>query len=175
MPILTPIAFMFKKQVVVIGDSEASSDELDAAYALGKLLASMNVVVVTGGRGGVMEAVSRGVREAGGLSVGILPGEDFREANPFCDVIIPTGMGHARNAITAMAGHAVVGIGGGAGTLSELALASIYGRPVFVLTGHGGWSDRLAGTVIDPKYGGKITACKDLDELKRHLDRILNG
>lgn len=166
---------MSKTQIVVIGDSDAPEAELGTAYALGRLLASMDVAVITGGRGGVMEAVSRGVREAGGLSVGILPGEDFGEANPYTDVVIPTGMGHARNAVTAMAGHAVVGIGGGAGTLSELALAAIYGRPVFVLTGHGGWSDRLAGTVIDPKYGGKITACKDLDELKRHLDRILNG
>ena len=94
------------------------------------MLAEAGAVVVTGGRGGVMEAASKGVREAGGITVGILPGVDRREANPWVTVAVPTGMGEARNALVARAADAIVAIGGEWGTLSEIALARKAGKPV---------------------------------------------
>jgi hypothetical protein len=87
-------------------------------------------VVVCGGLGGVMEAACRGAKEAGGLTVGILPGADRAAANAFVDVAIPSGLGEARNALVVRAADSVVAVGGGYGTLSEIALALKAGKRV---------------------------------------------
>ncbi len=131
--------------VTVIGSSAPISEGVRRiAERVGELLAERGAVVVTGGRGGVMEAVCRGARRAGGLTVGILPGVDRSEANEYVDVAIPTGMLHARNAINVLAGDAVIAIGGGPGTLSEIGLALAYGKPVVAIRGTGGVADLLA-------------------------------
>lgn len=135
--------------VTVIGSSAANRWELDAAYTVGKLLAERGAVLVCGGRGGVMEAAAKGAKEAGGLTVGILPGTERREANPYIDVAIPTGLGHARNAVNVLAGDAVIAVGGGPGTLSEIGLALAYGRPVVALRGPG-----AAGLLAGRELGG---------------------
>jgi uncharacterized protein (TIGR00725 family) len=93
-------------------------------------LASRGVVLVCGGLGGAMEAACRGAKGAGGATVGILPGADRDDANEFVDVTIPTGLGQARNAVVTLAGDALIAIGGGHGTLSEIALALRRGRRV---------------------------------------------
>jgi uncharacterized protein (TIGR00725 family) len=93
-------------------------------------------VLVCGGRGGAMEAACRGAKEADGLTVGILPGSDRSEANPFVDVVVPTGLGEARNALVVGAADVVIAIGGGYGTLSEIALALKAGKRV---VGLGTW------------------------------------
>ncbi len=108
----------------------ATAAELGAAEELGRLLAEAGVVVVSGGLGGVMEAACRGARSVGGLTLGILPGRDRREANPHVEVAVPTGMGEARNALVVRAADAVVAVGGAYGTLSEIALALKTGKPV---------------------------------------------
>jgi len=90
---------------------------------VGRELGSRGVVLVCGGLGGVMEAACRGAKGAGGMTVGILPGSDRSDANQFVEVAIPTGLGEARNALVVRAADAVVAIGGGYGTLSEIALA----------------------------------------------------
>ncbi len=100
------------------------------AETVGRVLALGGATLVCGGRGGVMEAACRGARSAGGLTVGILPGDDASAANPFVDVVIATGLGEARNAIVARAARAVVAIGGRYGTLSEIAFALKRGLPV---------------------------------------------
>ncbi len=120
-------------RVAVIGAGEASAEEYDAALALGAALAERGAVVVCGGRTGVMEAVARGASEAGGLTVGILPERDAAEANPWIVLPLPTGMGEARNALVVRAAEAVVAVGGGWGTLSEIALARKMGLPVATL------------------------------------------
>jgi uncharacterized protein (TIGR00725 family) len=94
------------------------------------------VIVVTGGCTGVMEAASKGAREAGGTTLGILPGADRREANAWVSVAVPTGMGEARNALVVRAADALVAVGGAWGTLSEIALARKTGKPV---TGIASW------------------------------------
>ncbi len=135
--------------VTVIGSSAATPWEAEAAYRVGFLLARRGAVVVTGGRGGVMEAASRGAKEAGGFTLGILPGTSRREANPYVDVAVPTGLGHARNAVNVLAGDAVIAVGGGPGTLSEIGLALAYGRPVVALRGPG-----AAGLLAGREVGG---------------------
>jgi uncharacterized protein (TIGR00725 family) len=117
-------------QISVIGDAAAERTRLETAYAVGRLAAERGWVVLTGGLGGVMEAASRGAAEAGGLTVGILPSYDTSTANEHVKVVIPTGLGHARNALVVAAGNGVIAVGGRYGTLSEIALALQLGKPV---------------------------------------------
>jgi uncharacterized protein (TIGR00725 family) len=116
--------------VAVIGPGD---EPTVAAAEVGRLLAERGAVLVCGGRGGAMEAACRGAKEADGLTVGILPGSDRSEANPFVDVVLPTGLGEARNALVVGAADAVIAIGGGYGTLSEIALALKAGKRVIGL------------------------------------------
>ncbi|HEY1594608.1 MAG TPA: TIGR00725 family protein [Thermoleophilaceae bacterium] len=121
----------------MIGPGDAGPGEVfDTAEELGRLLAEAGAVVVCGGLGGVMEAVCRGARSAGGLTLGILPGSDRREANPYVEVAVPTGLGEARNALVVRSADVVVAVAGGYGTLSEIAFALRDGTPV---VGVGTW------------------------------------
>lgn len=116
--------------VSVAGSPSASTRETEFAFELGGLLARAGFSIVCGGGAGVMEAVCRGALEAGGATIGILPGSDPSEANRYVQIAIPTGMGSARNRIVALAGTALVAVGGRYGTLSEVAFALDAGRPV---------------------------------------------
>lgn len=126
----------------VVGGAAPTEAEEAAAEAVGRALAAGGAVLVCGGRGGVMEAACRGAREAGGLTVGILPGGDRGEANPYVDIAIATGLGEARNAVIARTAQALIAIGGSYGTLSEIALALAFGKPV---VGLGTWEVRREG------------------------------
>ena len=116
--------------VAVVGPGDASPEEADAAEQVGAGLARAEAVVVCGGLGGVMAAACRGAYHAGGITVGILPGTDRAAANEWARVAIPTGMGEMRNALVVRAADAVIAVGGGYGTLSEVALALRTGVPV---------------------------------------------
>lgn len=122
--------------MAVVGPGAAGADELAAAEEIGRLLAEAGAVVVCGGLGGVMEAACRGARSADGVTLGILPGRDRRDANPYVGVAVPTGLGEARNALVVRAADAVIAIGGAYGTLSEIAFALKGGTPV---VGLGTW------------------------------------
>jgi uncharacterized protein (TIGR00725 family) len=147
-----------KLTIGVIGKNEQHAGErLDAATraaaeAVGRLIAARGGVVVTGGRQGVMEAASKGAREAGGLTIGFLPSLDKADANPYVDVVFPTGLGRARNLLTARACDALIMIGGEVGTLNELTIAYAEARPVVVLEGTGGWSDKLRGVLHKGRF-----------------------
>ena len=117
-------------QISVIGDAAAEPALADTARKVGRLAAERGWVVITGGMGGVMEAASRGAKEAGGTTVGILPTYDAATANEHVEIIIPTGLGHARNALVVAAASGVIAVGGRYGTLSEIALALKLGKPV---------------------------------------------
>lgn len=120
-------------RIAVVGAGSASPAEEEDAGAVGAALARSGAVLVCGGLGGVMEAAARGAREAGGTTVGILPGSDPAAANPWIAIPVPTGMGEARNALVVRAAAAVVAVGGAWGTLSEIALARTMGIPVTTL------------------------------------------
>lgn len=122
--------------IAVAGPGEADAPVLAAAEDLGARLAEAGYIVLTGGLGGVMEAASRGARSKLGATIGILPGEDPEEANGWVELAIPTGLGEQRNALVVAAARALVAVGRGHGTLSEIALALRAGRPV---VGLGTW------------------------------------
>lgn len=123
-------------RVSVVGGETVAKAEYETARAVGRLLGEGGHTVVCGGLGGVMEAACRGAREAGGHTIGILPGEDRAAANRWVETAIVTGLGHARNALVVSNGDAVVAVDGAGGTLSELGYAAVYGRPTAGLGTH---------------------------------------
>jgi len=141
--------------VAVIGDGSCSAETARLAEEVGRLLAENGAALVCGGLGGVMEAACRGAKQAAGLTIGVLPGRDRRDANSFVDVPIVTGMREARNIIVVSTGQSVIAIGGRFGTLSEIAHALRLGIPV---VGLGSWQlskegwDEAEGMVpaVDP-------------------------
>lgn len=152
-------------QIAVIG---SGAENEKRAEQVGRLLAERGATVVTGGRGEVMAAAARGAKSAGGATIGVLPGETREGVNEWIDYAVVTGVGHARNLAVVASGDAVIAVGGAWGTLSEIALAGVLGRPVVVL--EPGWAIdgvgivraaspeeavelalRLAGTAVDEK------------------------
>jgi uncharacterized protein (TIGR00725 family) len=127
------------RQVAVVGPRDAEIAQEREAYALGAGLARAGIVVVTGGLGGVMAAACRGAVEAGGTTLGLLPGEDSDAANSWVTTVVPTGLGEARDVLVVRSAAAVVAIGGGWGTLAEVALALRSRVPVL---GIGSWELR---------------------------------
>jgi uncharacterized protein (TIGR00725 family) len=121
--------------VAVCGASDPDADQRELAREVGRRLAEAGAVVLCGGLGGVMEAAAEGAARAGGTVVGILPDRDRSRANPHLTVAIATGLGEARNAVLTTAADAVIAIGRGWGTLSEVALARRGGRPVLTMAG----------------------------------------
>lgn len=119
--------------VGIIGPGDGGTRECEAAYEVASILATAGVPIVCGGRGGVMEAAARGASESGGIAVGILPEDDLSGANQYLTVAIPTGIGEMRNALIARSGICLVAIGGGMGTVSEMALGLKWSKPVFTL------------------------------------------
>jgi uncharacterized protein (TIGR00725 family) len=118
------------RYVGVVGPGEASASEAAVAEEVGGLLAEGGAVLVCGGLGGVMEAACRGAKSKLGLTVGLLPGLDRSAANGWVDVAVATGLGELRNGLIVRASDTLVAVGGGAGTLSEIAFALKAGRPV---------------------------------------------
>ena len=116
--------------VAVVGSGSAERDALVMAEEVGRLLATRGAIVLCGGLGGVMEAACRGAKSVDGMTVGLLPGSDRREANAWVDVAIPTGLGEARNALVVRAADVLIAIAGEFGTLSEIALALKTEKPV---------------------------------------------
>lgn len=122
--------------IAVIGAGEASFEEYEQAREIGRLVAERGGIVVCGGLGGIMETAARGATEAGGVAIGVLPDEDRRRANEYLSYSVATGMGQARNLAVVCSADAVIAVGGGYGTLSEIGLARKVGRPVVAL---GSW------------------------------------
>jgi hypothetical protein len=127
---------MSRKIVSVIGGHNCTDEVEQIAHNLGKKLAKVVGILVTGGLSGTMRAVCSGFKVGGGLTIGIIPGYDKKEANEFVDVVIPTGMGLARNVLVVKAADVVVALPGEAGTLSEIAYCLQFKIPVISL---GSW------------------------------------
>ena len=121
---------MNKGAIGVIGTGDDSEALCASAFEVGSLIAEAGFTLINGGLGGVMEASARGAKEKGGLTIGLLPGQDIEAANPYIDVAIPTGMGDMRNALIVRGATGIIAIGGSFGTLSEIALALKAGKSV---------------------------------------------
>lgn len=119
--------------IAVIGARQCDAETYALAEQVGYELARRGAIVVCGGLGGVMEGACKGAKRAGGLTIGILPGKTPREANPYVDIPIVTGLGEARNSIVVRTARAVIAVGGEYGTLSEIAFALKFGIPVIGL------------------------------------------
>ena len=163
----------------MIGGARASDDVLDLARELGEALVQAGYRIVCGGRTGIMAAVAEGAHRAtratGSDVIGILPSTDPGQANPYIDIVIPTGLGHARNVLVVAAGDAVVAVGGRSGTLSEIATAWTLGKPVIALSCTGGWAARLAGAPLDDRRDDAVidapTVASALQALRPLLTR----
>ena len=149
----------------------ASAGDVAAAYELGRLIALEGWALLTGGRAeGVMEAASRGAKEAGGLTVGLLPGEDTSQASEFVEVAIVTGLGQARNNVNVLSSRVVVACGMGAGTAAEVALAIKARKPV-VLLGAG----RAAEAFFQRLGGGRVSVAPDPASAVKEVRRLLGS
>ncbi|GJQ59254.1 MAG: TIGR00725 family protein [Candidatus Scalindua sp. AMX11] len=123
-----------KTCIAVIGsgsnEGDLNSDISKLAQAVGREIALRGAVLVCGGLGGIMLAAAKGAKEVGGITVGLVPGENPDSANSYIDISLPTGMGHARNVLVAYSGDAVIALSGSLGTLSEISFALIKEKPV---------------------------------------------
>ena len=122
-----------RKQIGVIGAGACGSEIRALAEMVGREVAKRGAVLLCGGLGGVMEAAAYGAKQEGGITLGILPGTLREEANPWIDIAVLSGMGHARNALIAQSSDALIAVNGEYGTLSEIALGLKMGKPVVVL------------------------------------------
>lgn len=154
------------RYAAVVGGGTCTTSEAATARSVGRGLAEAGFVVVTGGLGGVMEAACSGAHEAGGTTIGLLPGTDRAAANPDVDVALPTGMGEMRNVLVVRSVDVVVAVGGGHGTLSEIAFALRTGVPV---VGIGTW-DLARGGRADP-----VHHVADAAEAVAAADRLVPG
>lgn len=119
-----------RRLIAVCGESDPQTAFADIAFEVGRGVAEHGAVLICGGMTGVMEHAARGARSVGGLTIGLLPTDNVNDANAFIDIAIATGLGHARNAILALTADGVIAVGGGLGTLSEIALAVRNRKPV---------------------------------------------
>lgn len=163
------------KCIAIIGpnDSLCSKELSEFGFQLGQHIASENHSIVCGGMGGFMKAVCKGVKSSPnsfqGQTIGILPGVDCGEANPFIDVAIPTGIGIARNMIIIRMADIVIAAGGGAGTLSEIAFAWQLKKKVLCVTSFEGWAKDLAGKNLDKRQEGLLVPVSSIKEIQSCL------
>ena len=169
---------MRKKIVAVIGPSQSkcSKDTYEFAEQLGHTLASRGLSIVCGGKGGVMEAVCKGAKLSdqtfNGATIGILPEDNDEQVNEYVDIVVPTGIGIARNIVIINMADVVIALAGGSGTLSELAFAWQKNKPVFAFSQYPGWAAKLAGEQIDNAREDKIIRLDSMQQLSTHLDKI---
>ena len=150
---------MVKKQIGVIGAGACGSEIRALAEMVGREVAKRGAVLLCGGLGGVMEAAAYGAKQEGGITLGILPGTLKEEANPWIDIAVLSGMGHARNALIAQSSDALIAVNGEYGTLSEIALGLKMGKPVIVLESN--WE--IEGVSQGKKPGRSCRACFQAD------------
>ena len=152
----------------VVGPGRATTREVARAEQVGAEVARAGAILVCGGLGGVMEAACRGAVGAGGMTVGLLPGEERGDANPWVSVALPTGLGEVRNVLLVRAAQAIVAIGGGWGTLSEIALALRAGKVVVGLDSWAPDHPESPGPQVMPAEDPKIAVALALKSISSH-------
>ncbi|MBU1218748.1 TIGR00725 family protein [Myxococcota bacterium] len=165
--------------ISVIGSSGPISDNVcKIAREVGLIVGKSGLNLICGGRDGVMEAACKGMSEVSdrkGRSIAILPGNDASGANQYADVIIPTGIGYARNSIVALSGDIVIIIGGASGTLCEAAYAWQYDKIIVAMVKSGGVAVELGGKVLDYRRNDPVIACADMSQLEVLINNYKNG
>ncbi|MFP2905802.1 TIGR00725 family protein [Pyxidicoccus sp. 3LFB2] len=166
-----------RKQIAVVGGASEGEAALRLAAEVGRLLVDRGHRVVTGGLGGIMAAAARGAKSSAragdGDTIGVLPMLDPGAANPWVDIVVPTGMNFARNVVLVAMSDALIAIGGGAGTLSELALAWQHRLPIVAMDIGGGWSSRLGGELLDHRGTTPIAQAQSAVDAVARLDELL--
>jgi uncharacterized protein (TIGR00725 family) len=157
------------RQVCVLGSAEPGSPAYELAAAAGELLARLGITLVSGCGSPATRVAAERALAAGGLVVSIIPSDDIGVVGWPCSVLIPCGMGDARNLLMALAGDACLVIGGRAGTISEVCLAWLHHRPLLPLTGCGGWSDRLEQDPPDERRNSPILPWSSIATLEAQL------
>lgn len=160
------------RQVCVLGSAEPGSSAFEMAGAAGELLARLGITVVSGCGSPATRIAAQRAKDAHGVVVSIVPSDDISLEDWPCTVLIPCGMGDARNLLMALAGDACLVIGGRAGTISEVCLAWLHRRPLLPLTGCGGWSDQLEKNPPDERGNSRILSWSSLDALERNLRQL---
>jgi uncharacterized protein (TIGR00725 family) len=142
-----------KFQIAVIGyNGDACTGEAKRlAYETGKEIAKAGAVLVCGGLGGVMEAACKGAKDAGGTTIGIIPQDDFSHANKYCDIVICSTIGFARDFIVASSADGIIAVGGGVGTLTELSIGYMMKKRMVAVLGSGGVADSYGGKFLDER------------------------
>lgn len=154
---------MRKFQIAVVGYNKDRCTEQARvlAYEVGKEVARAGAVLVCGGLGGVMESACKGSKENNGFTIGIIPQDEFSFANGFCDVVICTGIGFARDFMIASSADGIIAIGGGVGTLIEMSAGYMIKKSIVVIAGSGGVADTYAGKYLDERNRVPILVAKD--------------
>lgn len=154
---------MRKYQIAVIGYNKdrCNDHSRNIAFEVGKEIARSGSILICGGLGGVMEAACRGAKENDGLTIGIIPQEEFSFANKFCDIVICTGIGFARDIIVATSADGIIAIGGGVGTMIELGVGYIKNKLMVVVAGSGGVSEMYGGKFLDERKIVPLMIAKD--------------
>ena len=165
-----------KRQILVIGHNTngCTPKHEKIAYDVGAEIAKSNSVLITGGLGGVMTAAAHGAHDANGLTVGIIPQDDSKMANEFCDIVVPTGMGLARDFLNALSSDGVIVVGGGCGTLSETTAAYMYNKPIVAIRNIGGSIEPYIDGFLDHRENVKIVGADTPQEaVKKILELII--
>jgi len=164
--------------VAVIGSGDADPDRDRIARAVGAVIAEAGYGLVCGGHGGVMEAACHGAHDilgpGSGRILAILPGADKAAANLYADIVVPSGLGYARNLLVVLSADAVVAVGGSSGTLSEIAHAWQLGKPICALAAAGGWAQKLAGESLDTKRQDAIYRAETVEDVRDWLRTTLS-
>lgn len=166
---------LLRRQIAVIGYDDQLCTEVarNSAFEVGREIAKAGAVLVCGGLGGVMKAACRGAKEEGGLTVGIIPSDDPSQANEHCDIVVVTGAGFVRDFFVVYSADAVIVVGGGSGTLTELSAAYQKSKPLISVTGTGGVADKFAGQYIDERRNVRVLAARSPSEaVKKALSEI---
>lgn len=167
---------MHRLQIAVIGyNKECTETAEKLAYEVGRSVASAGAVLVCGGLGGVMESACRGAKEAGGTTVGIIPQDDFSHANKFCDIVICTGIGFARDFVVASSADGIIAIGGGVGTLIEMSVGYMTKKTVVAIEGSGGVAETYGGKYLDERNRIKILTAPDAERAVETIVKINNA
>jgi len=165
--------------VGVIGASSVDEESYNVAFKLGKLIVDSGYHLICGGLGGVMEAACRGAQSSNnperGKIIGIIPGSNKYDANPYVEIVISTGIGYARNMIIACSADVVIAVSGGSGTLSEIAMAWQYGKPIIVMENLPGISAQFAGKTLDNRRDDRIIGAKSPEEAIKNVKSILSN